>query len=82
MSLTQAQKFRKVIENYHSGYAQEIEAIAKAAQVDPLWIFALNSRITFFLFLSLSLSLFLFLSLSFSLSLFHLCTPSAFHIVE
>ena len=39
-----AAHFRQVIRNYSLDYCTEIEAIATGAQVDPLWIYALNAR--------------------------------------
>ena len=39
-----ARHFKKVIEAYSSEYGREIEALADAAGIDPLWIFAVNAR--------------------------------------
>lgn len=39
-----AEHFKRLIQNYRQEYAIEIEAIAEGADVDPLWIYALNSR--------------------------------------
>ena len=39
-----AEHFRKVIAEFSQDYSDEIVAIAKGAQLDPLWIFALNAR--------------------------------------
>lgn len=40
----QAAHFRDVIREFNGEYATEIEAIAQAAEVDQLWIYALNAR--------------------------------------
>jgi isopenicillin-N N-acyltransferase-like protein len=42
--LNSARKFKKIIHEHNSDYSIEIEAIAEAADVDPLWIYAINSR--------------------------------------
>ena len=42
--LNSARNFKKIIHAYNSEYSVEIEAIAEAADVDPLWIYAINSR--------------------------------------
>jgi isopenicillin-N N-acyltransferase like protein len=39
-----ARHFKKVIEDYSIEYAREITALADAAGIDPLWIFAVNAR--------------------------------------
>lgn len=39
-----ASYFKKVIQDYHREYAVEIESIAEGASINPLWIYALNSR--------------------------------------
>ncbi|MCH8907538.1 MAG: hypothetical protein IH840_10650, partial [Candidatus Heimdallarchaeota archaeon] len=39
-----AEPFKKLIDNFEPQYGEEIEAIAEAASVNPLWIYALNSR--------------------------------------
>ena len=39
-----ARHFRGVIESFNADYLIEMDAMAEAAQVDPLWIVALNSR--------------------------------------
>lgn len=39
-----AQYFKKIISSYKKEYSIEIDSIAKAANIDPLWIYALNSR--------------------------------------
>ncbi len=39
-----AEQFRAVIRAYNDDYAEEIEGIAEAADIDPRWIYALNSR--------------------------------------
>ena len=39
-----ARHFKKVIEDYSSEYGREITALADAAGIDPLWIFAINAR--------------------------------------
>jgi len=39
-----ARHFKKVVEEYSSEYGREITALADAAGIDPLWIFAVNSR--------------------------------------
>jgi isopenicillin-N N-acyltransferase-like protein len=46
--LQEAVPYRKIIWNYSPEYAQEIEAIAKGAKVNPLWIYALNARTELF----------------------------------
>jgi isopenicillin-N N-acyltransferase-like protein len=40
----QASHFKEVIRDFSEEYAREIEAIAEAAEIDPLWIYALNAR--------------------------------------
>jgi isopenicillin-N N-acyltransferase-like protein len=40
----EAEHFKIKIKEYNDKYAQEIEALAEGAQVNPLWIYALNSR--------------------------------------
>ena len=40
----EAAHFQVKIKEYNDKYAQEIEALAEGAQVNPLWIYALNSR--------------------------------------
>ncbi|MBS3168969.1 peptidase C45 [Candidatus Woesearchaeota archaeon] len=42
--LQQAAHFQKVIIKTFPQYAEEIEAIAEGAELDPLWIYALNAR--------------------------------------
>ena len=42
--LNSARKFKNIIHAYNSEYSVEIESIAEAADVDPLWIYAINSR--------------------------------------
>ncbi|MFW9784053.1 MAG: C45 family autoproteolytic acyltransferase/hydrolase [Candidatus Heimdallarchaeota archaeon] len=42
--LNSARKFKNIIQKFNSEYALEIESIADAADVDPLWIYAINSR--------------------------------------
>lgn len=42
--LKSAKKFKKIIQSFNSDYSIEIESIAEAADVDPLWIYAINSR--------------------------------------
>ncbi len=42
--LDAAKIYRDVIIEFNRDYADEIEAIAKGANVEPLWIYALNSR--------------------------------------
>ncbi|MEQ9519454.1 MAG: C45 family peptidase [Parvibaculum sp.] len=42
-----ATHFKKVISDFNNEYAIEIEAIAKAANLPPLWIYALNARSEF-----------------------------------
>ena len=39
-----AKHFRGLISKFNSDYCEEIEAIAKGADIDPLWIYTLNSR--------------------------------------
>lgn len=39
-----AMHFKEVISQFKQDYATEIEAIAKGAECDPLWIYALNAR--------------------------------------
>jgi isopenicillin-N N-acyltransferase-like protein len=39
-----ARHFKKVIEDYSIEYGREITALADAAGIDPLWIFAVNAR--------------------------------------
>lgn len=39
-----AKHFQVKIKEYNDEYAQEIEALAEGAEVNPLWIYALNSR--------------------------------------
>jgi isopenicillin-N N-acyltransferase-like protein len=40
----EAEHFKVKIKEYNCKYAQEIEALAEGANVNPLWIYALNSR--------------------------------------
>ncbi|MHA2183730.1 MAG: C45 family autoproteolytic acyltransferase/hydrolase, partial [Promethearchaeota archaeon] len=42
--LNSAKNFKNKIRAYNSDYSIEIESIAEAADVDPLWIYAINSR--------------------------------------
>lgn len=42
--LEQAAHFQKIITKTFPQYAEEIEAIAQGAELDPLWIYALNAR--------------------------------------
>ncbi|MBI4152603.1 peptidase C45 [Candidatus Woesearchaeota archaeon] len=42
--LQQAAHFQKIITQTFPQYAEEIEAIAAGAELDPLWIYALNAR--------------------------------------
>ncbi|MBI5505709.1 MAG: peptidase C45 [Deltaproteobacteria bacterium] len=42
-----ARHFQHVIAEFSREYAEEIEAVAEGAGVDPLWIFALNARSEF-----------------------------------
>ena len=42
--LNSAEFFKRKISKFSKNYAIEIEAIAEGANVDPLWIYALNSR--------------------------------------
>jgi len=42
-----ARHFERVIAEFSREYAEEIEAVAAGAGVDPLWIFALNARSEF-----------------------------------
>jgi isopenicillin-N N-acyltransferase-like protein len=42
--LNSARNFKNVIRAYNPDYSTEIEAIAEASEVDPLWIYAINSR--------------------------------------
>ncbi|MHA2032493.1 MAG: C45 family autoproteolytic acyltransferase/hydrolase [Candidatus Kariarchaeaceae archaeon] len=42
--LNSARKFKNKIQAYNSDYSVEIESIAEASDVDPLWIYAINSR--------------------------------------
>ena len=42
-----ATHFKQVITRFQSDYAVEIDAIAKAANLPPLWIYALNARSEF-----------------------------------
>ena len=44
---TVARHFQRVIADFRGEYAEEIEAVAEGAGVDPLWIFALNARSEF-----------------------------------
>ncbi len=39
-----AKVFKKRIKDFNPAYCVEIEAIAEGAEVDPLWIYALNAR--------------------------------------
>lgn len=39
-----AKVFRRLIIDFNIDYATEIDAIAEGAEVDPLWIYALNAR--------------------------------------
>lgn len=41
---TAAKYFRDVITDFNRDYSIEIEALAAAAKVDPLWVYALNAR--------------------------------------
>jgi isopenicillin-N N-acyltransferase-like protein len=41
---SRAKGFRAAIRKVWPDYGEEIEGIAKAAKIDPLWIYALNSR--------------------------------------
>ncbi len=45
-----ARHFKTVINDFNADYGVEIEAIADAAAVDPLWIYALNARSEFLSF--------------------------------
>lgn len=45
-----ARHFKKVINDFEPDYGTEIEAIAGAATVNPLWIYALNARSEFLSF--------------------------------
>ena len=40
----EVQFFKKEIDNFDPNYGMEIEAIAKGANIDPDWIYALNAR--------------------------------------
>ncbi len=42
--LEKAAHFQQQIKAFDAGYCEEIEAIAEAACVPPLWIYALNAR--------------------------------------
>ena len=42
--LRRAEHFRTVIGTFSKDYAQEIEGIAQGAEIEPLWIYALNAR--------------------------------------
>jgi isopenicillin-N N-acyltransferase-like protein len=42
--LNSARHFKKIIKAYNADYSAEIESIAEGADVDPLWIYAINSR--------------------------------------
>ncbi|MHA1987931.1 MAG: C45 family autoproteolytic acyltransferase/hydrolase [Promethearchaeota archaeon] len=42
--LKSARNFKKIIHAFNSDYSIEIESIAEASDVDPLWIYAINSR--------------------------------------
>ena len=42
--LREAKHFQVKIKEYNCKYVREIEALAEGAQVNPLWIYALNSR--------------------------------------
>jgi isopenicillin-N N-acyltransferase-like protein len=42
--LNSARNFKNKIHAYNPDYSTEIESIAEAAEVDPLWIYAINSR--------------------------------------
>lgn len=42
--LKAAETFKKKIETFNKKYCEEIEGIAEGTNVDPLWIYALNSR--------------------------------------
>jgi len=42
--LQRAKHFRTVIKAFSKDYAQEIEGIAQGAEIEPLWIYALNAR--------------------------------------
>ena len=39
-----AKKFKTTINSFNRDYAREIESMAKAIDINPLWIYALNSR--------------------------------------
>ncbi len=39
-----ASKYKQIIAEFNSKYCEEIEGIAEGADVNPLWIYALNSR--------------------------------------
>ena len=41
---SRAQLFARVIREFNDDYAIEIESMARAANIDPRWIYALNSR--------------------------------------
>ena len=45
-----ARHFKTVITDFNPDYGTEIEAVASAADVDPLWIYALNARSEFLSF--------------------------------
>eukprot|EP00435_Cladocopium_sp_Y103_P076370 s1_g109.t1 len=45
-----ARHFKTVINDFDADYGTEIEGIASAANVDPLWIYALNARSEFLSF--------------------------------
>ncbi|MHA2038657.1 MAG: C45 family autoproteolytic acyltransferase/hydrolase [Promethearchaeota archaeon] len=42
--LNSARNFKNIIQTYNPEYSVEIESIAEASDVDPLWIYAINSR--------------------------------------
>ncbi len=42
--LQHAEHFRKTITDFNQDYSDEILAIAKGAELDPLWIYAINAR--------------------------------------
>ena len=41
---SRAAHFRRLIRSFNPAYGEEIDAIAEAANQDPLWIYALNAR--------------------------------------
>eukprot|EP01006_Ploeotia_vitrea_P016765 TRINITY_DN47638_c0_g1_i1.p1 TRINITY_DN47638_c0_g1~~TRINITY_DN47638_c0_g1_i1.p1 ORF type:complete len:378 (-),score=37.84 TRINITY_DN47638_c0_g1_i1:515-1504(-) len=42
--LKHSETYREVIAEFNSGFCQEIEAIAAGADIDPRWVYAINSR--------------------------------------